>query len=67
MFTWVAPDNTFTFQGDLMPLLTTSAAQTAGPALNSYLGYYAFGTEAFYSASNVTFAVQKLDMEVITS
>jgi hypothetical protein len=50
-----------------MPLLTKSATLANGPSMDSYLGYYAFGSEAFYSNGNVTFSVLKLDMDVTTS
>ncbi|KAF2671964.1 concanavalin A-like lectin/glucanase [Microthyrium microscopicum] len=65
-FTWVADKNTTSFTGDLMPLVTALTTQTDGPNVASYIGYYAFGSETYYAASNMTFTVSKLDIDINT-
>jgi len=64
VFTWLAPQNTTSFTGDISPLITALSTNPKGPSSQAYLGYYAFGTEAFYSGGNVTLSVPKLALEV---
>jgi len=63
-FTWVATENTTSFTGHIDPLITSLSQLANGPSMASYIGYYAFGSEILYAATNMTFSVQKLDLEV---
>ena len=65
VFTWVAQGNTTEFRGDIAPLITT-LSQHGGPTSADYLGYVAFGSEALYSSTNVTFAVHSLNIDLET-
>jgi Glycosyl hydrolase family 12 len=63
VFTWVAQANTTDFTGDVAPLLQKLAVN-AGPTSTDYLGYVAFGSEAYSSPENVTLYVPKLQIDV---
>lgn len=64
VLTWLASDNTTTFNGDVGPLIQDLEAYS-GPKSTDYLGYVAFGTETLYSDSNATLYVPKLKMDVL--
>ncbi|QDS67696.1 hypothetical protein FKW77_005447 [Venturia effusa] len=61
VFTWLATQNTTRFVGDIGPLLN-NLATSQGPQKSEYLGYVAFGTEALYAPTNMTFTVNELSM-----
>jgi hypothetical protein len=64
VWTWVASTVTNRFVGDILPLVT--GLETAnGPAGADYLGYFGFGTEAYNSPTNVTFACSSLYIDVL--
>jgi len=65
VFTWVAQTNTTSMDADIAPLVN-ELANHGGPTTSDYLGYIAFGSEALYSVDNVTFAVPKLSMDMVT-
>ncbi|KAL1978348.1 hypothetical protein VTN31DRAFT_1207 [Thermomyces dupontii] len=69
VLTWVPASRTERFSGDILPLLSqpTGAAAIDFPADTDYLGYIAFGTEAFSSKTNVTFSVPNFALDVQTS
>lgn len=69
VLTWVPTSTTETFSGDILPLLSqpTGAAAIDFPADSDYLGYIAFGSEAFSSKANVTFSVPNFALDVQTS
>lgn len=58
-----------TFKGDLKPLMDEIFAlnDPSYPQKTDYLGYLAFGQEAYSAPSNVTFAVPSLAVDVETS
>ena len=65
VWTWVASTLTNRFVGDILPLV--NGLETAdGPAGNDYLGYFGFGTEAYNSPVNVTFACKELYIDVLS-
>jgi hypothetical protein len=64
VFTWLASDNTTSFQGDVSPLITRLANVPGGPTGVTYLGYVAFGTEIFYAGQNMTFSVPKMALAI---
>jgi hypothetical protein len=64
VFTWIAAQNTTSFSGDISPLITSLSSIANAPSGQTYLGYYAFGSETFYSVGNVTLSVPKLALEV---
>jgi hypothetical protein len=69
VLSWVATTPTNTFKGDLKPLLDTIFALNNAnyPQKSDYLGYLAFGQEAYSSTKNVTFSVPSLTVNVETS
>lgn len=69
VLTWVPASRTERFSGDILPLLSQPTGATAVdfPADTDYLGYIAFGTEAFSSKTNVTFSVPNFALDVQTS
>jgi len=64
VFTWLAADNTTSFKGDVKQLITQLSTVPGGPTAQTYLGYFAFGSEIFYAGSNMTFSVPKLSLAV---
>jgi len=64
VFTWVASQNTTQFNGDVSPLIKQLSTITGGPTDQTYLGYYAFGSEVFYATGNMTLSVPKMGLEV---
>lgn len=64
VFTWVAQGTPTSFTGDVAPLITRLQKLETGPKASHYLGYYAFGTEAYYAKGNMTFSNQKLELSV---
>lgn len=66
VLTWLATDITDSFHGDIWPLvdylLTTD--NSTFPTKDYYLGYLSWGSEAYYSATNVTLNVRQLSIEV---
>ncbi|ERS99624.1 uncharacterized protein SPSK_09381 [Sporothrix schenckii 1099-18] len=69
VLTWLASETTDKFNGDLLPLFTKlfSLKNANFPSASDYLGYFAFGSEAYYSTDYVTFSVPKLSIDVTTS
>jgi len=64
VWTWVASQTTNRFVGDILPLV--NGLETAnGPTSSDYLGYFGFGTEAYNSPVNVTFACSELYIDVL--
>ncbi|KAL1893021.1 hypothetical protein Sste5346_006702 [Sporothrix stenoceras] len=68
VLTWIAEDAAPKFNGSLLPLITglatANASLTKYPTSTDYLGYFAFGSEAYYSADEVTFDVERLSMDI---
>lgn len=64
VFTWLAAENTTSFQGDVKQLITQLSTVPGGPTGQTYLGYFAFGSEIFYAGGNMTFSVPKLSLSV---
>ncbi|KAG5990362.1 hypothetical protein E4U43_004300 [Claviceps pusilla] len=68
VLTWVAEEPVKSFNGSFVPLLDEIFAFNDAdyPTKDDYLGYFAFGQEAYSSLKNVTFAVPNLivDLEV---
>ena len=64
VWTWVASTTTNRFVGDILPLVT-ALETSSGPNGNDYLGYFGFGTEAYNSPTNVTFACSELYIDVL--
>lgn len=69
VLSWVASKPTNTFKGSLQPLLDEIFASNNAdyPTKKDYLGYFAFGQEAYSSTKNVTFSVPKLSVDLETS
>ncbi|KAH0593790.1 hypothetical protein MHUMG1_08541 [Metarhizium humberi] len=69
VLSWVATKPTTTFKGDLKPLMDTIFAMNNAnyPQKTDYLGYLAFGQEAYSSTANVTFSVPSLAVDIETS
>ncbi|EPE05879.1 xyloglucan-specific endoglucanase [Ophiostoma piceae UAMH 11346] len=66
VLTWVAEKAAPLFSGSLLPLIEVLPQLDLDyyPGENDYLGYFAFGSECYYSADNITFYVQDLSMEI---
>jgi len=66
VLTWLAENNPTDFVGDVSLLITglSQVAGLPGPTGDYYLGYAAFGSETFYSGTNVTFAVPRLAINI---
>jgi hypothetical protein len=66
VLTWLAEGNPTDFVGDVSMLVTglSQVAGLPGPSADHYLGYVAFGSETFYSSTNVTFAVPRLAIAI---
>lgn len=68
VLTWIAEDAAPKFNGSLLPLITglstANASLTKYPTSTDYLGYFAFGSEAYYSTDEVTFDVERLSMDI---
>lgn len=66
VLSWVATKPTTTFKGDLKPLLDKifGLNDDKYPQKTDYLGYLAFGQEAYSSTSNVTFSVPSLAVDI---
>ena len=68
VLSWVAAEPAYTFNSSLQPLLDEIFAMNNAdyPSNSDFLGYFAFGQEAYSSTTNVTFAVPYLavDFEV---
>jgi Glycosyl hydrolase family 12. len=69
VFTWIAANTTQRFVGDINQLITDlySLSGYLYPSSSDYLGVFSFGTEAFYSDSNVTFWVPEFSLDMTTS
>ncbi|KHN99840.1 Concanavalin A-like lectin/glucanase [Metarhizium album ARSEF 1941] len=69
VLSWVATKPTANFQGNLKPLLDGifDLNNANYPQKTDYLGYVAFGQEAYSSTSNVTFSVTNLAIDIETS
>ena len=66
VLTWVAEKAAPQFSGSLLPLIEVLPQLDLDyyPGDDDYLGYFAFGSECYYSADNITFYVQDLSMEI---
>ncbi|ODA76450.1 hypothetical protein RJ55_07719 [Drechmeria coniospora] len=66
VLTWKAQTPTFSFHGDLQPFLDEifSKKNASYPTSKHYLGYLAFGSEAYYSAKTVKFNVPSMALDV---
>ncbi|CAK7226184.1 hypothetical protein SEUCBS140593_006155 [Sporothrix eucalyptigena] len=69
VLTWLASETTDDFNGDLLPLITKlfTLDNANFPSETDYLGYFAFGSEAYYSDDFVTFTVPHLSIDVTTT
>jgi hypothetical protein len=69
VLTWVASTTTDTFNGDILPLISALLTLDGAsyPSKTDYLGYMAFGSEAYWSQDYVTFSVPTLSIDVRTS
>lgn len=69
VLSWVASEPVHDFKGDLQPLLDEIFAfdNADYPSKTDYLGYFAFGQEAYSSDANVTFSVPSLLVDLETS
>ncbi|KAJ5267194.1 hypothetical protein N7478_010002 [Penicillium angulare] len=67
--TWVATENTASFNGDLYPLIKDLYSMSGShyPNDTDYMGIFQFGSEAYSSDSNVTFAVSELSIDISKS
>ncbi|KAF2405084.1 concanavalin A-like lectin/glucanase [Trichodelitschia bisporula] len=63
VFTWVADQNTTRFVGEISGLVNKLQAN-GGPQTTAWLGYIAFGSEAYSAAKNVTFSVTELAVDI---
>lgn len=67
VLTWVVSGHlTEEFTGDIYPLITDLYTMNGDiyPSSSDYMGVLQFGTEAFSSNSNVTFAVPKFWIDI---
>ncbi|KAG6038734.1 hypothetical protein E4U41_003785 [Claviceps citrina] len=69
VLSWVASKPTNQFKGSLQPLIDEIfALQNADyPSKTDYVGYLAFGQEAYSSTANVTFSVPELAIDIESS
>ncbi len=69
VLTWVASKTTDSFTGDLLPLVTKlfTLDNNEYPTETDYLGYLAFGSEAYYSQQFVTFTAEHFSIDVKTA
>lgn len=65
--TWLTPTPITDFVGDIVPLLQQDLTAYNGPAATDYLGYFAFGSEAYWSPANVTFSNTHLEVQLETT
>lgn len=65
VLTWVAAGTVQSINADFRPLLE-DLTSVGGPSTNDYLGYLAFGSEALWSSTNVTFSNPELSMNIVT-
>ncbi|KAJ5899617.1 hypothetical protein N7495_004361 [Penicillium taxi] len=66
VYTWKTAETTGTFSDDIYPLIEYLYTETGDdyPTKSDYMGVFQFGTEAFYSASNVTFNVPSMSIDI---
>ncbi|CAK7271346.1 hypothetical protein SEPCBS119000_004558 [Sporothrix epigloea] len=66
VLTWIAETAAPAFNGSILPLITSlpSLGLKAYPTLADYMGYFAFGSETYYSVDEVTFDVERLSMDI---
>lgn len=66
VLTWVASTTADVFYGDILELVTALFSLSGGeyPSKTDYIGYLAFGSEAYYSDSYVTFSVPTLSIDI---
>lgn len=64
--TWIANELTEDFVGDIYPLITDlySMGGATYPSSNDYMGIFQLGTEAYSSATNVTFWAESLSIDI---
>lgn len=65
-FSWLTEDDLHTFQLDLLDLAIALVRRNWIPG-DSYLGLVEFGTETYYSNSNVTFSAKDFTMTLNTT
>ncbi|EFX04028.1 xyloglucan-specific endoglucanase [Grosmannia clavigera kw1407] len=66
VLTWISENETNKFNGSIHPLLTSlpNLGLKYAPASTDYIGYFSFGSEAYYSETTVIFNVLGLEMNV---
>lgn len=66
VLTWIAEETANTFNGSIRPLLTAlpSLGLKYAPSSTDYIGYFSFGSEAYYSDNTVIFDVLSLSMDL---
>ncbi|KAK5467734.1 hypothetical protein LTS15_000707 [Exophiala xenobiotica] len=65
VLTWMASGPVQNISADFRPLLS-DLTSVGGPSTADYIGYLAFGSEALWSAANVTFYNPSLSMDIVT-
>lgn len=67
VLTWIAQETTTSFEGSILPLITELSTLNLdhSPVDTDYLGYFSFGSEAYYSNNDtVTFDVPELSINI---
>ncbi|KAF4592115.1 glycoside hydrolase family 12 protein [Ophiocordyceps camponoti-floridani] len=66
VLTWKSTSMTDDFHGDLTPLIRQvfQTKRDGFPSSSDYLGYFSFGSEAYYSDKTVTFSVPSLSIDI---
>jgi Glycosyl hydrolase family 12 len=66
VFTWLATGNPTSFNADVSGMIKglQDATGANAPGNNVYFGYAAFGSETFYSGTNVTFSVPRFALSI---
>ena len=68
MLSWVATKHAYTFKASLSEFMEAIYKENNPdyPSSTDYLGYVAFGQEAYSATNNVTFSVPKLRVDIST-
>ncbi|PHH78488.1 hypothetical protein CDD80_6756 [Ophiocordyceps camponoti-rufipedis] len=66
VLTWKSTSNADEFHGDLAPLINEvlDTNRPGFPSSSDYLGYFSFGSEAYFSNKPVTFSVPSLSIDI---
>ncbi|OKL63287.1 hypothetical protein UA08_01863 [Talaromyces atroroseus] len=67
VFTWLTAETTSRFTGDLLKLITELTMNNTAdyyPSGTDYLGYFSFGSEAYFADDYVTFNVPELSIDI---